>query len=124
MKRIVSLWFPKLSADRLARTSKKEWSARAAATVLWREGCPRLAALNVHARAAGLRPHMRLADARGQIAAGQAGLILYDISTGVPFRQSLAGLIGALAARGVRKSSGPSQRVLPGAMPPSSAAPD
>jgi protein ImuB len=69
MKRIVSLWFPKLSTDRLARASteapsKNEWSARAAATVVWREGCPRLAALNAHARTAGLRPHMRLADAR------------------------------------------------------------
>lgn len=64
MKRIVSLWFPKLSTDRLARISKKDWSDRAAATVVWREGCPRLAAVNPHARAAGLRPHMRLADAR------------------------------------------------------------
>jgi protein ImuB len=63
MKRIVSLWFPKLSTDRLAR-SNKDWSARSAATVLWREGCPRLAALNAHARSAGLRPRMRLADAR------------------------------------------------------------
>lgn len=67
MKRIVSLWFPKLSTDRLARTSKNEWSARAAATVVWREGCPRLAALNAHARTAGLRPHMRLADARALV---------------------------------------------------------
>ena len=73
MKRIVSLWFPKLSTDRLARASKKnassvkEWSASAAATVLWREGCPRLAALNAPARAAGLRPHMRLADARALV---------------------------------------------------------
>ena len=69
MKRIVSLWFPKLSTDRLARASKKassknEWSARAAATIVWRDGCPRLAGLNAHARTAGLRPHMRLADAR------------------------------------------------------------
>ncbi len=69
MKRIVSLWFPKLSTDRLARASTKDspapdWRARAAATVVWREGCPRLAALNAHARTAGLRPHMRLADAR------------------------------------------------------------
>ncbi|MBL0901066.1 MAG: DNA polymerase Y family protein [Reyranella sp.] len=69
MKRIVSLWFPKLSTDRLARASKKDWSAqdwqdRAAATVVWHDGCPRLAAVNPHARAAGLRPYMRLADAR------------------------------------------------------------
>jgi protein ImuB len=64
MKRIVSLWFPKLSTDRLARASKKDWSDRAAATVVWHDGCPRLAALNPHARAAGLRPRMRLADAR------------------------------------------------------------
>ena len=64
MKRIVSLWFPKLSTDRLARISKKDWSDRAAATVVWHDGCPRLAAVNPHARAAGLRPLMRLADAR------------------------------------------------------------
>lgn len=64
MKRIVSLWFPKLSTDRLARISKKDWSDRTAATVVWHDGCPRLAAVNPHARAAGLRPRMRLADAR------------------------------------------------------------
>ncbi|MBN9512320.1 MAG: DNA polymerase Y family protein [Alphaproteobacteria bacterium] len=68
MKRIVSLWFPKLSTDRLARTGQsptpRDWSARSAATVVWHDGCPRLAAVNGHARAAGLRPHMRLADAR------------------------------------------------------------
>jgi protein ImuB len=64
MKRVVSLWFPKLSTDRLARSNAKDWSARAAATVVWRDSCPRLAALNPHARAAGLRPWMRLADSR------------------------------------------------------------
>ena len=64
MKRIISLWFPKLATDRLARAGEKDWQARAAATVVWRDGCPRLAALNPHARAAGLRVHMRLADAR------------------------------------------------------------
>ena len=35
MKRIVSLWFPKLSTDRLARSGAKDWRARAAATVVW-----------------------------------------------------------------------------------------
>src|SRR5262245_54747054 len=71
MKRIVSLWFPKLSTDRLARTTRapsdQDWSARAAATVVWLDGCPRIAALNPHARSAGLRPHMRLADARALV---------------------------------------------------------
>src|SRR5262245_45722815 len=71
MKRIVSLWFPKLSTDRLARTTRtpsdRGWSARAAATVVWLDGCPRLAAVNPHARSAGLRPHMRLADARALV---------------------------------------------------------
>jgi protein ImuB len=62
MKRIISLWFPKLSIDRLAR-SDKDWSAKAAATVAWSENCPRLTALNPRARVLGLRPHMRLADA-------------------------------------------------------------
>jgi protein ImuB len=66
MKRIVSLWFPKLSTDRLARATP-DWSARAAATVVWLEGCPRLIALNPHARTAGLRPHMRLADSRALV---------------------------------------------------------
>jgi protein ImuB len=64
MKRVVSLWFPKLSTDRLGRLNAKDWSARAAATVVWRDSCPRLAAVNPHARAAGLRPYMRLADSR------------------------------------------------------------
>jgi len=71
MKRIISLWFPKLATDRLARTAKdwsaQDWRVRAAATVVWFEGCPRLAALNPHARAAGLRVHMRLADARALV---------------------------------------------------------
>lgn len=68
MKRIVSLWFPKLSTDRLARIGQsrtpQDWRVRSAATVVWRDGCPRLAAVNSHARTAGLRPGMRLADAR------------------------------------------------------------
>ena len=63
MKRIVSLWFPKLSADRLVRHGSKDWQARPAATVGWGDHCPRLEALNPQARAAGLRVHMRLADA-------------------------------------------------------------
>ena len=71
MKRIVSLWFPKLSTDRLSRAGQsptpRDWSVRAAATVVWRDGCPRLAALNPHARTAGLRAHMRLADARALV---------------------------------------------------------
>ena len=67
MKRIISLWFPKLALDRLGRTGQKDWLARAAATVVWLEGCPRLAAVNAHARAAGLRTHMRLADARALV---------------------------------------------------------
>jgi protein ImuB len=67
MKRIISLWFPKLATDRLARAGDKDWRARAAATVVWRDGCPRLEALNPHARSAGLRAHMRLADARALI---------------------------------------------------------
>ena len=47
-----------------AQSTPKDWSARAAATVVWRDSCPRLAAVNPHARAAGLRPYMRLADSR------------------------------------------------------------
>ena len=66
MKRIVSLWFPKLASDRLVRTGEKDWRAEAAATVASRDGCPRLIALNPHARAAGLRVHMRVQDQRGR----------------------------------------------------------
>lgn len=44
-----------------------DFHRRAAATVLWLEGCPRLVAVNAHARSAGLRPHMRLADARALV---------------------------------------------------------
>lgn len=89
MKRIVSLWFPKLSTDRLARASKKDWSDRAAALVVWREGCPRLAAVNPHARAAGLRPHMRLADARA---------LLPDLVTVAGEPQADLRLVEAIAA--------------------------
>ena len=63
MKRIISLWFPKLSTDRLARSGASDWRARPAATVAWGDNCPTLAALNPHARAAGLRVKMRMADA-------------------------------------------------------------
>ena len=68
MKRIVSLWFPRLSADRLARapaaastpaaspasTVARDWQVKAAATVAWTDGCPRLAAINGHAIGLGL----------------------------------------------------------------------
>ncbi|WP_422000698.1 DNA polymerase Y family protein [Reyranella sp.] len=71
MKRMVSLWFPKLSTDRLARMpstpAERAWSDRSAATVAWLDGCPRLLAVNPHARSAGLRPHLRLADARALV---------------------------------------------------------
>src|SRR5262249_4231654 len=64
--------FPKLTTDRLARVTPRaplaqNWSARAASTVAWREGCPRLVAVNPYARSAGLRPDMRLADARALV---------------------------------------------------------
>jgi protein ImuB len=63
MKRVVSLWFPKLSTDRLARSGASDWQAKPAATVAWSDNCPILAALNPRARTAGLRVKMRLADA-------------------------------------------------------------
>ena len=62
MKRVISLWFPKLSTDRLARLNAKDWSARAAATVIWRDNCPRLAAVNPQAR----ERHERAVDAAGR----------------------------------------------------------
>jgi protein ImuB len=67
MKRIISLWFPKLTTDRLVRLGEKDWQDKEAATVVWRDGCPRLAAVNPHAQAAGLRVHMRLADCRALV---------------------------------------------------------
>ncbi|MBS0539592.1 MAG: DNA polymerase Y family protein, partial [Proteobacteria bacterium] len=63
MKRIISLWFPKLATDRLARSGASDWRGKPAATVALRDACPTLAALNPHARALGLRVNMRLADA-------------------------------------------------------------
>ena len=49
-----------LGAQRLVRR-------RVDALVVWRDGCPRLAAINAHARAAGLRAHMRLANSRALV---------------------------------------------------------
>jgi len=49
------------------RAGEKDWRARAAATVVWRDGCPRLAALNPQARTTGLSVYMRLADARALV---------------------------------------------------------
>lgn len=66
MKRVISLWFPRLSTDRLARRAK-DWSARPAATIAFHQGGPRIAAVNPPAREAGPRPGQRLADARALV---------------------------------------------------------
>jgi protein ImuB len=63
MKRVISLWFPKLSADRMARRHK-DWLAKTAALIGFHQGGPRIVAVNEHARAAGIRAGQRLADAR------------------------------------------------------------
>jgi protein ImuB len=63
MKRVISLWFPKLSADRMARRHK-DWLAKTAALIGFHQGGPRIVAVNEHARSAGIRAGQRLADAR------------------------------------------------------------
>lgn len=57
------MWFPKLSADRMARRHK-DWLAKTAALIGFHQGGPRIVAVNEHARAAGIRTGQRLADAR------------------------------------------------------------
>ena len=64
MKRVVSLWFPKLSTDRLARTNAKDWSAEGRRDRRLARQLPAPRSGNPHARAAGLRPYMRLANSR------------------------------------------------------------
>ncbi|MGE3647470.1 MAG: DNA polymerase Y family protein [Reyranellaceae bacterium] len=63
MKRVISLWLPKLSADRMARRHK-DWLAKTAALIGFHQGGPRIVAVNEHARSAGIRAGQRLADAR------------------------------------------------------------
>lgn len=63
MKRVISLWLPRLSTDRLARRAP-QWRAQPAATVASVSGGQRLAAVNEAAHRAGAHPGMRLADAR------------------------------------------------------------
>lgn len=63
MKRVISLWFPRLATDRLARRSVL-WRTRPAATISTASGGPLLAAVNEPAHRAGLRPGQRLTDAR------------------------------------------------------------
>lgn len=63
MKRVISLWFPKLSTDRMARR-QKVWLVKTAALIAFHQGGPRIVAVNEHARTAGIRAGQRLADAR------------------------------------------------------------
>ena len=66
MKRVISLWFPRLSTDRLARLDSR-WRERPGATLASVSGGQRLASVNDAAARAGLHPQLRLADARAML---------------------------------------------------------
>jgi protein ImuB len=63
MKRVISLWFPRLSTDRLARLDPN-WRGRPAATLASISGGQRLACVNEAAQRVGLHRNLKLADAR------------------------------------------------------------
>ena len=66
MKRVISLWFPRLSTDRLARLDSR-WRERPGATLASVSGGQRLASVNEAAARAGLHRQLRLADARAML---------------------------------------------------------
>ncbi|MBM3569734.1 MAG: DNA polymerase Y family protein, partial [Alphaproteobacteria bacterium] len=66
MRRIVSLWLPRLPTDRLERR-RPGASAEPRATIQAEAGRMVLAAVNRAAQAAGLRPGLGLAEARGLV---------------------------------------------------------
>lgn len=63
-RRIVSIWFPKLSIDRLARTMRHDWRGSPKALVAETGNRILVAAVNGEAEQAGIAPGMALADAR------------------------------------------------------------
>lgn len=66
MKRVISLWFPRLSTDRLARLDPN-WRERPGATLASVSGGQRLASVNEAAARTGLHRQQRLADARAML---------------------------------------------------------
>ena len=115
MKRVVSLWFPRLATDRLTRLSPhlppshpdarraRDWQAKAAVTLLFAAGGTRIAAANPRAAAAGIRSDMRLADARTLV----PDLLTAHADPPADRRllETLAGITG-VATRGRRKDDG------------------
>ena len=67
-KRIVSLWFPRLTTDRIQRQRGVEWASRPLATVVESGSRIMLAGVTRSAEQAGLVPGMALADARAVVA--------------------------------------------------------
>lgn len=67
-RRFVSLWFPRLATDRVARDRGAAWSARPAATTAECGNRILLTGINRAAEEAGLAPGMTLADARAVVA--------------------------------------------------------
>ena len=65
-RRVVSLWLPSFTTDRLSRRqqTKSDGRSNALATVAAANGGPRIAAVNPTAREAGVTPGLSLADAR------------------------------------------------------------
>lgn len=63
-KRIVSLWFPRLTTDRIQRQRGAEWASRPLAAVVETGNRIMLAGVNRAAELEGLAPGMTLADAR------------------------------------------------------------
>lgn len=63
MRRVISLWLPAFSTDRLSRSQRK-WRVKPFATVAASAGGLRIAAMNTHAADGGVHPGMPLADAR------------------------------------------------------------
>ena len=70
MKRVISLWFPRLPTDRLARLDPN-WRERPGATLASVSGGQRLASVNETAQRAGLYRNLKLADARAILPALQ-----------------------------------------------------
>ena len=63
MRRVISLWLPRFSTDRLSRNLRK-WRVRPFVTTVVTQGDLRIAGVNPHAQGAGVMPGMALADAR------------------------------------------------------------
>lgn len=87
MKRVISLWFPRLSTDRLARLDS-QWRERPGATLASVSGGQRLASVNEAAQRAGLYRQLKLADARAMLP--ELRVVAEDIGTDKRLLEKLA----------------------------------